>query len=114
MGLFSRCSHRLCTKTAESKKMAAMAFSNYKRRVSCAGNFAQKQEMENKQFAADENKTVNRKWSCDEDGVHMSTKWLPIPRFLRKNEKLFLKRKLKKNKEELTLFRVRTFSLSGS
>merc|ERR1712243_117600 len=89
MGLFSRCSHRLCTKTAESKKMAAMAFSNYKRRVSCAGNFAQKQEMENKQFAADENKTVNRKWSCDEDGVHMSTKWLPIPR-------------------------VRTFSLSGS
>merc|ERR1711882_9647 len=85
----SRCSHRLCTKTAESKKMAAMAFSNYKRRVSCAGNFAQKQEMENKQFAADENKTVNRKWSCDEDGVHMSTKWLPIPR-------------------------VRTFSLSGS
>ena len=38
---------------------------------------------------------VNRKWSCDEDGVHMSTKWLPIPRFLRKNEKLFLKRKLK-------------------
>ena len=57
---------------------------------------------------------VNRKWSCDEDGVHMSTKWLPIPRFLRKNEKLFLKRKLKKNKEELTLFRVRTFSLSGS
>jgi len=38
--------------------MAAMAFSNYKRRVSCAGNFAQKQEMENKQFAADENKTV--------------------------------------------------------
>merc|ERR1711973_180994 len=85
----SRCSHRLCTKTAESKKMAAMAFSNYKRRVSCAGNFAQKQEIENKQFAADENKTVNRKWSCDEDGVHMSTKWLPIPR-------------------------VRTFSLSGS
>ena len=57
---------------------------------------------------------VNRKWSCDEDGVHMSTKWLPIPRFLRKNEKLFLKRKLKKNKEELTFFRVRTFSLSGS
>merc|ERR1711872_956538 len=54
-----------------------------------AGNFAQKQEMENKQFAADENKTVNRKWSCDEDGVHMRTKWLPIPR-------------------------VRTFSLSGS
>ena len=37
---------------------------------------------------------VNRKWSCDEDGVHMSTKWLPIPRFLRKNEKLFLKRKI--------------------
>ena len=41
---------------------------------------------------------VNRKWSCDEDGVHMSTKWLPIPRFLRKNEKLFLKRKLKTRK----------------
>ena len=58
---------------------------------------------------------VNRKWSCDEDGVHMSTKWLPIPRFLRKNEKLFLKRKIKKKtKEELTFFRVRTFSLSGS
>ena len=56
---------------------------------------------------------VNRKWSCDEDGVHMSTKWLPIPRFLRKNEKLFLKRKIEK-KEELTFFRVRTFSLSGS
>ena len=59
---------------------------------------------------------VNRKWSCDEDGVHMSTKWLPIPRFLRKNEKLFLKRKIskKQSKEQLTLFRVRTFSLSGS
>jgi len=66
--------------TAESKKMAAMAFANYKQRVSCAANFAQKQEVENKQFAADENKTVNRKWSCDEDGVHISTKWLPIPR----------------------------------
>jgi len=47
---------------------------------SSAANFAQKQEVENKQFAADENKTVNRKWSCDEDGVHISTKWLPIPR----------------------------------
>merc|ERR1711934_1289894 len=56
--------------TAESKRMAAMAFAN----------FAQKQELENKQFAADENKTVNRKWSCDEDGVHISTQWLPIPR----------------------------------
>merc|ERR1712113_1272685 len=86
----------------ESKKMAVMAFSNYKRRVSCAGNFAQKQEMENKQFSADENKTVNRKWSCDEDGVHMSTKWLPIPRFLRKNEKFFLKRKISKNKARRT------------
>jgi len=83
--------------------MAAMAFANYKRRVSCAANFAQKQEVENIQFAADENKTVRhrmnnwiclklkvinmiswsqvaRKWSCDEDGVHISTKWLPIPR----------------------------------
>merc|ERR1711936_387101 len=66
--------------TAESKKMAAMAFANYKRRVSCAANFAQKQELKNKQFAADENKTVNRKWSCDEDGVHISAQWLPIPR----------------------------------
>merc|ERR1712179_298131 len=75
--------------TAESKKMAAMAFANYKRRRVSAANFAQKQELENKQFAADENKTVNRKWSCDEDGVHISTQWLPIPR-------------------------VRTFSLSGT
>ena len=25
---------------------------------------------------------VNRKWSCDEDGVHISAQWLPIPRFL--------------------------------
>jgi len=66
--------------TAESKKMAAMAFANYKRRVSSAANFAQKQEIENKQFAADENKSVDKKWSCDEDGVHISTMWSPIPR----------------------------------
>merc|ERR1712029_220810 len=84
----SQCPHRQLQQQ-NPKKMAAMAFVNYKRRVSCAANFAQKQEVENKQFAADENKTVNRKWSCDEDGVHISTKWLPIPR-------------------------VRTFSLSGS
>jgi len=25
-------------------------------------------------------KKVDKKWSCDEDGVHISTMWLPIPR----------------------------------
>ena len=28
---------------------------------------------------------VNKKWSCDEDGVHISTKWLPVPRYFDEN-----------------------------
>jgi len=80
-----------------------MAFANYRKK---SAQMAHMKAQQNKQepgcmqapdfgasqmtsFFEEENKNLTKKWSCDEDGVTINTKWFPTTR-------------------------VRTFSLSGS
>ena len=71
----------------------------------CSGSW----NLKNDDRAGEPKVELRRGWSPHEHQVASD------PQVLRKNEKLFLKRKIKKKtKEELTFFRVRTFSLSGS
>lgn len=61
--------------------MASMAFNNYKRKLSSPA-FTHQEQRGCCSKEEETTKTVGRKWSCDEDGVHISAMWLPLPRWL--------------------------------
>merc|ERR1712059_43872 len=109
-------SHTITHTNTQHSRMASMAFANYRRRsqvnelnkqaqakagqdanTGCFPQVVEPQDFGAKQmttFFEENNKTLTKKWSCDEEGVPINNKWAPT-------------------------FRVRTFSfgadyLSGS